>query len=459
MFNMLTGNRLSLSRLLFPFTTVAVMCFAFLPVTRAVSPPPDGGYPRGNTAEGTDALLSLTTGVGNSATGFQALFNNTTGNRNTAHGSQSLFTNTTGTFNTATGFRTLYGNNGSDNTGNGFEALTSNTLGVDNTATGFQALHRNITGKQNTATGVQALKNNGVDQNTADGFQALMNNGSGNLNVATGWRALFKNDTGEENTATGAQSLYRNTTGSDNTATGTRALAGNTEGHENTATGYQTLGSNTLGFGNTADGEAALASVTTGSGNIGLGVYAGDRLTTGSFNIDIGNEGFAHEFSTIRIGDPTNQAAAYIAGITGVPVTGNAVVVNGSGQLGVATSSARFKDEIEPMNNASEAILALKPVTFRYKKNVDPDRRPQFGLVAEQVERVNPDLVSCDADSKAFTVRYDAVNAMLLNEFLKEHRKVEQLETQIAALTEGLQKVSAQLESSGSAPQMVMDSR
>ena len=107
MFNMLTGNRLSLSRLLFPFTTVAVMCFAFLPVTRAVSPPPDGGYPRGNTAEGTDALLSLTTGVGNSATGFQALFNNTTGNRNTAHGSQSLFTNTTGTFNTATGFRTL----------------------------------------------------------------------------------------------------------------------------------------------------------------------------------------------------------------------------------------------------------------------------------------------------------------------------------------------------------------
>ena len=284
-----------------------------------------------------------------------------------------------------------------------------------------------------------------------------------NLKLIRNGIELFKNDTGEENTATGAQSLYRNTTGSDNTATGTRALVSNTEGHENTATGYQTLVSNTLGFGNTADGEAALASVTTGSGNIGLGVYAGDRLTTGSFNIDIGHEGFAHEFSTIRIRDPSNQAAAYIAGITGVPVTGNAVVVNGSGQLGVATSSARFKDEIEPMHNASEAILALKPVTFRYKKDVDPDRRPQFGLVAEQVEKVNSDLVSCDADGKAFTVRYDAVNAMLLNEFLKEHNafveeqhKVEKLQATVADLAAELRQVRAQVQMDHSVARVVV---
>jgi uncharacterized coiled-coil protein SlyX len=183
---------------------------------------------------------------------------------------------------------------------------------------------------------------------------------------------------------------------------------------------------------------------------------------------------------TIRIGDPAVQSATFIAGVSGTTVTGTAVVVNGSGQLGVAPSSARFKDAIKPMDKASEAVLALKPVTFRYKQEIDSKGTPQFGLVAEDVEKVNPDLVVRDAEGKVFTVRYEAVNAMLLNEFLKEHRKVEeQLATitelkstvaqqqkdfqatavhqqkQIEALTAGLQKVSAQLELSKPAPQVV----
>jgi hypothetical protein len=190
-----------------------------------------------------------------------------------------------------------------------------------------------------------------------------------------------------------------------------------------------------------------------------LGANAGDNLTTGDNNINIGNEGVADEGNTIRVGIQGTQTKTFIAGISGTTVTGTGVVVNGSGQLGVAPSSARFKDEIESMEKASEAILALKPVTFHYKKDIDPKGIPQFGLVAEEVEKINPELVVRDKDGKPYTVRYDAVNAMLLNEFLKEHKafveeqhKVQKLEAnaaqqqkQIEALAVGLQKVSAQL--------------
>jgi hypothetical protein len=131
------------------------------------------------------------------------------------------------------------------------------------------------------------------------------------------------------------------------------------------------------------------------------------------------------------------------------------VVVNSTGKLGVSTSSLRFKDEIKPMDKASDAILALKPVTFRYKKEVDPDGAQQFGLVAEDVAKVNHDLVIRDHGGKPFTVRYDAVNAMLLNEFLKEHQTVQELKKEVATLTAGLQKVTAQLEMSKPAPQVV----
>jgi len=192
---------------------------------------------------------------------------------------------------------------------------------------------------------------------------------------------------------------------------------------------------------------------TTGSDNVALGNEAGGNLTIGDHNIDIGNRGIVAEANTIRIGDPAVQTATFIAGISGAMVTGSRVVVNSSGQVGVAPSSQRFKEAIKPMDQTSEAILALKPVTFRYKHQLDPAGIPQFGLVAEQVEKVDPDLVARDAQGKPYTVRYDAVNAMLLNEFLKEHQTVQELKKQVAELTAGLQQISAQFELSKAATQ------
>ena len=190
--------------------------------------------------------------------------------------------------------------------------------------------------------------------------------------------------------------------------------------------------SNTTGNFNTATGHGALLNNTTGTGNIALGDAAGLNLTTGSNNIHIGNLGSAGQANQIRIGTQGTQRSTFIAGIRGTTVPGGVgVVVDANGRLGTVTSSARFKDEIKAMDKASEAILALKPVTFRYKHELDPKGIPQFGLVAEQVEKVNPDLVARDDQGKAYTVRYEAVNAMLLNEFLKEHRKIEEQEATI----------------------------
>jgi len=170
-----------------------------------------------------------------------------------------------------------------------------------------------------------------------------------------------------------------------------------------------------------------LLANTSGSNNIAVGSNAGGNLTTGSNNIDIGNTGVAGESAKIRIGKQgTQNGGTFIAGISGVAVTGSTVVVNTNGKLGVATSSARFKEAIKPMDKASEAILQLKPVSFRYKEEIDPDGIPQFGLIAEDVDKVDPDLVVRDEEGKVTTVRYEAVNAMLLNEFQKEHRIVEQ---------------------------------
>jgi hypothetical protein len=191
-----------------------------------------------------------------------------------------------------------------------------------------------------------------------------------------------------------------------------------------------------------------------------LGYLAGKNLTTGDNNIDIGNQGVPGEANTIRIGTLGTQTATYLAGIYGKTVPKSTpVFVNSDGKLGTITSSARFKDEIKSMDNASEAILALNPVTFRYKKEFDPEGIPQFGLVAEEVEKVNPALVVRDAAGKPYTVRYEAVNAMLLNEFLKEHRKMEQLKKQVERLAAGLQRVSTQLELSKSVPQTVLDNQ
>jgi trimeric autotransporter adhesin len=283
------------------------------------------------------------------------------------------------------------------------------------------------------------------------------------MNTANGAFALNLN-TGSQNTATGAQALFNNSSGQFNTAAGALALFSNTNGVVNTANGYQALYSNTGGNRNTAIGFQALSSNTEGDSNTAIGLGAGSNQTTGSGNVYIGTA----EVS----GVPAENNAFYIASIFGqTSPSGVPVVINSNSKLGTATSSKRFKENIKPMDKASEALFSLKPVTFRYKKGIDLQMIPQFGLVAEDVEKVNPDLVVRDKDGKPYTVRYDAVNAMLLNEFLKEHRTVQELKSivakqeanamqqrqQIKALTVGLQKVSAQLEMTRPAPQVVVD--
>jgi trimeric autotransporter adhesin len=420
--------------------TLTLACFALSPQARAVCQ--QGCDPANdNTFLGDNALINNTTGVFNTAIGFHALLSNMSGSGNTATGLDALQSNTAGNNNTATGNFALFSNTtGVENTATGWEALNSNRNGVFNTATGSGALFTNTTGRDNTANGAGALNNNTIGRgNTADGVNAL-----------------FSNTVGFSNTANGLAALYSNTTGTQNTANGVSALR-----------------DNTTGFSNTANGTLALFSNTTGSSNIAIGVSAGVNLTTGSNNIEIGNGGVAGEAGTIRLGTQGTQTRTLIAGISGSPITGTSVVVNINGRLGTVASSQRFKDDIRPMDKASEAILALKPVTFYYKKELDPEGTRQFGLVAEDVEKVNPALVARDEQGKPYTVRYDAVNAMLLNEFLKEHKRVQELEAsnvqlkhdfaeqqkQIEALTAGLQKVSAQLELSKPAPQTVQNNR
>ena len=370
---------------------------------RAVLPPPDGGYPNRNTAEGADALFSLTTGSSNTAVGQDALFFNTTGRNNTAIGCLALLGNT-GDENTAIGNEALFINTtGHANTAIGHEALFFNSTGSNNTAVGFQALLDNTTGNRNTATGREALRTNSTGfLNTANGFQALFSNTTGSSNTADGFQALFNNTTGGNNTANGNRALYLNTTGGNNTANGWRALYMNTTASNNTAQGYLALNGNSTGPDNTALGYSALFNNTTGSNNIAIGSSAGINLTTGSDNIDIGALGVAAESNTIRIGEAGLQTNVYIAGISGATVPGGVTVrIDATGHLGTVASSARFKEAIHPMARDSEAILALRPVSFRYKKELDAQGIPQFGLIAEEVEKVNPDLVARDERGQA----------------------------------------------------------
>jgi hypothetical protein len=398
-----------------------------LPTAKAVNPPPDGGYPGNTTAEGNLALNSLTSGTSNTALGYKALFSDTTGYNNTATGAGALRDN----------------QDGWDNTATGVNALLHNTGGIQNAAFGFAALQNNTNGNFNTAVGLTALASNQT----------------GESNTAVGWAALADN-TGNSNTAAGLAALTSNKGGGSNTAVGDVALQSNVSGSFNTATGAKALNDNVTGFFNTACGYQALQNNTGGNFNIALGVSAGANLVAGGSNIYIGSPGVAREDKTIRIG--TGQTQTFVAGISGVAVTGPAVHVNGSGQLGIVPSSERFKVAIKSMDKSSEAILNLKPVTFRYKQDLDPDKIPQFGLVAEEVEKVNPDLVVRDAEGKVMTVRYDAINAMVLNEFLKEHKQVQELkgtvaqqQKQIEALTATIQKVSDQVALSRPAPQLV----
>lgn len=345
-------------------------------MARGVIPPPDGGYPGGNTAEGHNALFGLTTGGYNTSVGFF-----------------SLRSNTTNSFNTALGAATLFDNTADENTAVGAAALLSNTIGGNNTATGAFALQSNTTGFNNTATGARAL--------------AL--NTAGFFNVAIGVATLFDNTTGQDNTGVGHEALEVNRTGN----------------------------------GNTALGSAAGSAITTGNNDICIGA---------------GVNGIADENNAIHIGDnlPTGagQSACYIGGVAGQsvdPTGAGQVYVDNSGKIGVFLSSQRFKRDIRPMEKASEAILALKPVSFHYK--TDATKTPCFGLIAEEVAKVDPDLVLRDKEGKPFTVRYDQVNVMLLNEFLKAHSRMQEqqatiahLEKQIGILNEGLQRVNAEIE-------------
>jgi trimeric autotransporter adhesin len=520
------STRRSPLRLAFLSIPLLLACLAFLPRARAATPEnlpapaPDGFYNGFNTAEGFGALFSLTTGTFNTALGFKALNADTSGGSNTAVGAQALLHNNLGSYNTAVGENALvFNTGGSFNMALGQGALATNTGGNSNTAMGFQALNHN-TVSDNTAVGYQALFFNttggtsagtfgtdaDVGPNTAIGAQALVSATTSSANTAVGYQALSNITTGLANEPTTGLSL-----GGYNTAVGFRALVNATsDGQINDAFGYEALANATSGKFNVAIGAVSLYSVTTGHENTAVGSQAGFNITgshntvvgeqagsdiTGSWNIDIGSDvdGAAADSFVTRIGragvpasqggtDTTIQQKCFVGGIYGVvePVVVNnvfPVFINSAGQLGTQppASSARFKRDIKPMDKTSEGILAFKPVTFHYKS--DAKGTPQFGLIAEEVAKVNPDLVVRDDKGEVYSVRYDAVNAMLLNEFLKEHRKVEQLKNdfqatvaqeqkEIQALTAQLkeqasqiQKVSAQLEVSKSAPKTVLNNQ
>jgi hypothetical protein len=369
---MMKGNKHmnTITNIIHPlFALFAFACFGLSPAVQAVVPPPDGGYANRNTAEGTDALFSLTTGtdtgVDNTALGFQALYNGTTASGNTAVGSQALLSNTVGTRNLAVGAGTL-------------DSLTSGEM---NTAVGNVSLEQGVSVNFNTALGRHALGRTQGDQNTGLGFFA-------------GWNL----------SEDGTNNIYI--------------------------------------------GNAGPVPIGTESNTIRIGTQTATIVT-------VGNPPFeSHPMPA--------HTATFIAGISGTALNGRPVMINANGRLGTVPSSARFKEEIKPMDKASEAILALKPVTFRYKKEIDPERTPEFGLVAEEVEKVDSALVARDADGKAYTVRYEAVNAMLLNEFLKEHRKVEEQsrkiqeqEVTIAQFKKEMQTIAARLKEQDSKIQKV----
>src|SRR5581483_3765765 len=338
--------------------------------------------------------------------GAFALLNNTaTGN--TAVGSRALLSNTTG--------GTIGNINGNDigpNVAVGAQALESNTLAGANTAVGYQALHSFVAGP----VGAEQL-----GACTAVGFKALGNASGGIGNSAFGYQALLNNTDGDSNIAIGPSALFGNTIGRWNVAAGGSALISNVTGESNTAIGQQVMQSNISGSSNTAVGAQALVYNANGSHNIAVGDGAGVNVMTADRVICIGAVG-ADTSNSCYIGQIFNATC----------IGGSGVFIDANNKLGTITSSRRFKDEIKPMEQASETLFALKPVTFHYKKEIDPTGISQFGLVAEEVEKVNPDLVVRDKEGKAYSVRYDQVNAMLLNEFLKEHKKVQRLEVAVA---------------------------
>lgn len=352
---------------------------------------------------------------------------------NTCYGTDVLFSNTSSHYNSGFGYRTLY----------------SNTSGMSNTAIGYSALYLNDTGGNNTAIGASAmLYNTAGYSNTASGDSALNANTTGSYNTATGAAALRTSTTGDFNTATGYSALNFNTEGYANTAIGTYSLQVNATGYYNTATGMWALGRNERGNSNTANGVGALYNAK-GNRNVALGYYAGRDITSGPDNITIGTlqKGKASDSGVIRIGSSVYQKRAFVAGIRGVKTgkTGAVpVLIDANGQLGTINSSRRVKEDIQPMGDVSARLLDLKPVTFRYREAYEDGSKPvQFGLIAEDVAEVFPELVVRDADGAVETVSYHLLSTLLVNELQKEHRvneaqaeRIASLEAQVAEIAE-----------------------
>jgi trimeric autotransporter adhesin len=463
-------------------------CVALLPKVQALAPPADGGYAGENTAEGTGALNSFSPqfrgfGVDNTALGFHALYSDTGASYNTATGAFALRSNTSGPGNTATGYEALQSNtSGFGNTATGYQALDSNTIGLGNTAIGYQAAFSNV--------GAIEAETLGGSYNTTTGFEALYSNTDGSRNTANGSQALFSNIHGEDNTATGYHALYNNVGVNDfppfilgrwNTATGSSALENNSDGSDNTGIGYLALYSNTTGEFNTAVGALALGHNKTGSSNVAVGGAAGLNLTAGDGNVVIGEDAGANltgdgnvciGYSILGVAGESNQTWIRNINTTGQTFSAgvnNYVTVRMSdGRLGytAVVSSRRYKEDIKPLDKTSEALYALKPVSFRLKKEFDPTQALGFGLIGEEVEKVNPALVYRNETGQVESVRYEMVNAMLLNEFLKEHRMVQQQQKEIDALKAELkeqraliQKVNDKVELGKPAPRTILNSQ
>src|SRR6516165_5295893 len=428
------------------FTTVCLLCLWLLPTAQAISPAPDGCYPNFTTAEGCHVLNFLTTGAANTGLGWHA-----------------LFSASTGAFNTAVGGGALVLNNADSNAAVGAAALLLNTTGTTNTAVGTSAMVHYSVANNNAALGAFALSQNDTDDNTAVGFEALQLSVSSVTNVAVGTFAAQNNDSSgtgaaEFNVAVGGFAPQANVDGARNTAVGAGAMQGGSGGSDNTAVG-EVAGNGTTGNFNTALGSGTGQGVAGGEGNIYIGAHV-QPVTS-------------DEFEFIRIGNDTAFTFPYDTYIAGIfnrsndPATATVCYVDSTGKVASILSSRRYKHDIKPMESASEAILALKPMSFHY--NSDAKNTPCFGLIAEEVAAVNPDLVIRDKKGEVMTVRYDVVWNMLLNEFLKEHKKVEEqhasisqlrseMQTMVAQLKDQaaqIQKVSAQLEVSKPAPQVV----
>lgn len=391
-----------------------------------------------NTALGSYALRYTSSGRNNTGTGAYALVFNTEGVNNSASGALALFSNTTGYDNTAVGASALLANtSGSSNTALGVYALSSVTNATGNTAVGAEALASTTSGYFNTAVGTDSLSSNtGGDENAALGRWALFSNTIGDGNVAIGANTLTLNTVGSYNTAVGTSTLRGNTTGSWNIAVGLTALYSSRTGSSNIAVGSGALFNNDSGSQNTAVGQGAMGGNVVGTNNIAIGARAGD-LTSGDNNILIGDPGVAGESSAMRIGLPGVTSSTYVEGIFGASTdaTGVMVFVDGDNQLGTMVSSRRFKEEIQSMGRTSVGLEDLRPVTFRYRSEAaSGEPRPlEFGLIAEEVAEVFPDLVVYDEQGEPYTVRYHLLTPMLLNELQRLQREVDVLRAQLGA--------------------------